>query len=157
MFPVVLMTVLGLFSVTLLLFFHVYAFHVTERAAESAARDVGGDRVYWQLSTHSLDPETVAEHAATMAKRLTAMQIVPGLSFSSSLAENGTGSKVIARASCTFRGKRLFSVRSERALRKPTEFAQNVDLAEDLAEETGLKEFLETRFGRYIPSNREYL
>lgn len=40
---------------TFLLFFHVYAFHVTEDAVETATRYVGGDRLYWHLSTHSLD------------------------------------------------------------------------------------------------------
>ena len=42
-------------------------------------------------------------------------------------------------------------------MRKPTEFAEDVDLAEDLAEDTGLKQFLEQRFGRYIQMDKEYL
>lgn len=156
-FPIVLLTVVGLLYLTLLLFFHVYAFHVTEDAVEAATRAVGGDRLYWQLSTHSLDAEDLSDCAATMKEKLTAMQVLPGLKFSSDLSENATGSRVIANATCSFHGKRLFSVRSERALRKPTEFAEDVDLAEDLAEDTGLKQFLEQRFGRYIQMDKEYL
>jgi hypothetical protein len=92
-----------------------------------------------------------------MEKKLTAMQVLPGLKFSSALKENATGSRIVADAVCSFQGKRLFSVRSERALRKPTEFAEDVDLVEDLAEDTGLKQFLEQRFGRYIQMDKEYL
>ena len=157
MFPIVLLTVVGLLYLTFLLFFHVYAFHVTEDAVEAATRRVGGDRLYWQLSTHSLDADALADCAGTMEKKLTAMQVLPGLKFSSALKENATGSRIVADASCSFRGKRLFSVRSERALRKPSEFAEDVDLAEDLAEDTGLKQFLEQRFGRYIQMDKEYL
>lgn len=156
-FPIVLVTVAGLLYLTFLLFFHVYAFHVTEEAAEAVVRQVGGDRLYWQLSSHSVDPEVLADSAGTMERRLTAMEVMPGLRFTSSLEEAGAGSRVIAKASCTFRGKTLFSVRSERALRKPTEFAEDVDLAEDIAEDTGLKDFLKRRFGRYIQNDREYL
>lgn len=156
-FPVILVTVVALLYLLLLLFFHVYAFHVTERAAEDAAREVGGDRVYWQLSTHGVDPETLSACSGEMERRLTAMQVMPGLRFSSSLKENATGSRVTATASCSFRGKKLFTVRSERDLRKPTEYAANVDLAEDIAEDTGLKTFLEQRFGRYIQMDKEYL
>ncbi len=156
-FPVVLVTVVALLYLLLLLFFHVYAFHVTERAAEDAARAVGGDRVYWQLSAHGVDPETLSACSADMERRLTAMQVMPGLRFSSSLKENATGSQVTAMASCSFHGNRLFTVRSERDLRKPTEYAANVDLAEDIAEDTGLKTFLEQRFGRYIQMDKEYL
>lgn len=157
MFPIVLLTVVGLMYLTFLLFFHVYAFHVTENAVEEATRHVGGDRLYWHLSTHSLDAEDLADCAVTMQERLTAMQVLPGLTFSSDLSENATGSRIIANAACSFRGKRLFSVRSERTLRKPTEFAEDVDLAEDVAEDTGLKQFLEQRFGRYIQMDKEYL
>lgn len=157
MFPIVLLTVTGLLYLTFLLFFHVYAFHVTEEAAEAVTREVGGDRLYWQLSSHSVDPEVLADCAGTMDRKLTAMQVMPGLQFSSELKERRGGSEVVATASCSFRGKPLFTVRSERALRKPTEYAENVDLAEDLAEDTGLKEFLERRFGRYIQKDKEYL
>lgn len=156
-FPIVLLTVVGLLYLTFLLFFHVYAFHVTEDAAETVSRNVGGDRLYWQLSTHSADPEALQESASAMDRRLTAMQVMPGLRFSSELKESGGGRRVIATASCTFRGKALFTVRSERALRKPTEFAEAVDLAEDMAEDTGLKEFLSQRYGRYIRQGKEYL
>ena len=156
-FPIVLLTVVGLMYLTFLLFFHVYAFHVTEDAVETATRYVGGDRLYWQLSTHSLDAEVLSDCAGDMEKKLTAMQVLPGLKFSSVLEENAVGSRIVAGATCSFRGKRLFSVRSERALRKPTEFAETVDLAEDLAEDTGLKQFLEQRFGRYIKMDKEYL
>lgn len=157
MFPIVLLTVVGLLYLTFLLFFHVYAFHVTEDAAEAAAREVGGDRLYWQLSAHRVDPEVLSDGAAEMEKRLTAMEVLPGLDFTSSLSESAAGSRVIAKASCSYRGKKLFTVRSERALRKPTEFALDVDLAEDIAEDTGLREFLQRRFGRYIKNDTEYL
>ena len=93
MFPIVLVAVTGLLYLMLLLFFHVYAYHVTEVAVETATRDVGGERVYWQLSTHSLDAETVNECSEAMERKLTAMQIVPGLRFSSSFRENATGSR----------------------------------------------------------------
>ena len=156
-FPIVLLTVAGLLYLIFLLFFHVYAFHVTEDAAETVSRNVGGGRLYWQLSAHSADPEALAESKAEMDRRLTGMQVMPGLRFSSDLKEAGGGRRVIATASCSFRGKALFSVRSERALRKPTEFAESVDLAEDMAEDTGLKEFLQRRFGRYIPNDKDYL
>ena len=53
---------------TFLLFFHVYAFHVTEDAVETATRYVGGDRLYWHLSTHSLDEDVLADCAGTMEK-----------------------------------------------------------------------------------------
>ena len=39
----------------------------------------------------------------------------------------------------------------------PTEFAANVDLLEDVAVDTGLKEFLESRFGRYVDKEKMYL
>ena len=157
MFPIVLLTAAGLLYLTFLLFFHVYAFHVTEDAAEAVTRAVGGDRLYWQLSNHSVDPDILSDCAGTMEKRLQGMEVLPGLHFSSELSENATGSRVIAKVSCTYRGNPMFSVRSERALRKPTEFALDVDLAEDIAEDTGLKEFLEKRFGRYLPNDKEGL
>lgn len=155
-FPIVLMTVIGLVYLVFLLFFHVYAFHVTEAAVEAAVREVGGNRVYWQLSTHSLDEETVSSCTEDMGRRLKAMQVLPGLRFRSSFSENATGSRVTATASCSWHGKQLFSVRSERALRKPTEFAANVDLAEDIAADTGLRDFLEQRFGSYIDRQKTY-
>ncbi len=157
MFPIVLVTVTALLYLMLLLFFHVYAYHVTEVAVETATRDVGGERVYWQLSSHSLDADTVVACSEAMDRKLKAMQIVPGLKFSSAFRENATGSRCIATADCVFRGKKLFSVRSERALRKPTEFAETVDLLEDVAVDTGLKDFLETRFGRYVDKEKMYL
>lgn len=156
-FPIVMVTVAGLLYLVFLLFFHVYAYHVTEDAVESAARQVGGNRIYWQLSAHGVDPDVLEDCAGTMERKLTAMQVMPGLQFTSSMDETGAGSRVIAKASCRFRGKALFSVRSERALRKPTEFAEDVDLAEDISEDTGLKEFLSRRYGRYIQQDKEYL
>ena len=157
MFPVVLLAVTGLLSLMFLLFFRVYAFHVTEVAVETATRSVGGERVYWQLSTHSLDPDTVTECADSMERKLTAMQVMPGLRFTSSFQETAAGAACVATADCTFRGEKLFSVRSTRTLRKPTEFAANVDLLEDVAVDTGLKDFLESRFGRYVDKEKMYL
>lgn len=156
-FPVVLVTLTGLMSLVLLLFFYVYSFHLTETAVEGAARAVGGERVYWQLSGHSLDESTREELGNTLETRLKDMQVVPGLSFSSSLEEKGGGGKIVATATGAYRGRKLFTVRSERALRKPTEFAENVDLAEDIADDTGLSEFLKNKFGRYIDKNKVYL
>lgn len=154
-FPIVLLTVVGLMYLTFLLFFHVYAFHVTEDAVEEATHHIGGNRLYWQLSLHSLDPKELSDGAAAMQKRLTAMQVMPGLQFSSNLSENSVGGRIVAKATCSYRGRQLFTVCSERALRKPTEFAEDVDLAEDVAEDTGLRQFLEQRFGRYIPKDKE--
>ncbi len=156
-FPIVLLTLVGLLYLTFLLFFHVYAFHVVEDATTAATREVGGDRLYWQLSSHSLDPEDLTACESAMQQKLTAMQVLPGLKFSSELSEVGGGSSVVAKASCSFHGKQLFTVHSERALRKPTEFAETVDLAETLAEDTGLKQFIEQRFSRYVPMDKEYL
>lgn len=156
-FPIVLLTLVGLLYLTFLLFFHVYAFHVAEDATAEASRQVGGDRLYWQLSGHSIDPEDLSKCKSAMQKQLTAMQVLPGLQFKSELSEFAGGTAVVARASCSFRGKQLFTVCSERALRKPTEFAENVDLAETLAEDTGLKQFIEQRFSRYVPMDKEYL
>lgn len=155
-FPLVLVTLAALWYLLLFLFFHVYAFHATEAAVEGALREVGGNRVYWQLSTHSLEPETEQRLSEELASKLQRMQILPGLHFATSFSENSTGSKVTATASCTFRGKPLFRVRSERGLRKPTEFAENVDLAEDLAAETGLTDFLKDRFGAYVDAAKRY-
>ena len=73
------------------------------------------------------------------------------------LVISGAGAACVATADCTFRGEKLFSVRSTRTLRKPTEFAANVDLLEDVAVDTGLKDFLESRFGRYVDKEKMYL
>ena len=155
-FPIVMVTVVALLYLVFLLFFHVYAFHVTEAAVETAVREVGGDRIYWQLSSHSLDEETKTRCAKEMEQKLKAMQVMPGLRFSSTFSENTTGSRVMASASCRWRGKQMFTVHSERTLRKPTEFASNVDLAEDISSDTGLRDFLKQKFGSYIDLQKTY-
>ena len=155
-FPVVVLTILGLLSLTFVLFYYVYAFNMTERAADLAVRDVGGNRVYWQLLGTGVPPERREKLADDLQDRMDRVTVVPGLQFSTSLSVNGPGSRVTAKARCTYFGTTVFSVRSDRDILKPTEYAQNVDLLGQALDDTGIREKLETVFGRFLTRDKTY-
>jgi len=155
-FPVAVVTVIGLLYLTFALFFHVYAFNMAEWTTDQAAKAVGGDRVYWQLSGTSVDPSVEAELAETLETRMDRIAVIPGLSFSTALEESGHGTKITATVSGSYLGKSLFRVQSVRDLLKPTEFAHNVDLLDDVLDDTGIRQKLEEVFGRYLTKDKTY-
>ena len=156
-FPVVLMTVISLVYLALILFFYVFAFNLTEEAADEALQAVSdSERVYWQLSSQSVDADTEAEITERLEKRLHRMQIVPWVKFTATLGESSSGSVITATASCTFFGKEVYSVVSTRQVYVPTEYAQNVDLAETVADQSGLVETLKEKFSQYVKKDRTY-
>lgn len=156
MFPIVVLTILGLLSLTFVLFYYVYAFNMTERAADLAVRDIGGDRVYWQLLGSGVSPERQKELAEDLQKRMDRAAVIPGLRFSTSLSVNEPGSRVTAKASCTYFGASVFSVRSDRDILKPTEYAQNIDLLGQVLDDTGIRKKLDSIFGRFLTKDKTY-
>lgn len=155
-FPIVVLTILGLLSLTFVLFYYVYAFNMTERAADLAVRDIGGDQVYWQLLGTGVSPERQEKLAGDLQDRMDRVSVVPGLRFTTSLSVNGPGSRITAKASCTYFGTAVFSVRSDRDILKPTEYAQNVDLLGQVLDDTGIREKLEAVFGRFLTRDKTY-
>lgn len=155
-FPTAIMAVLMLLAVTFILFYYVYAFNLTESAAEQAMGAVGGDRMYWQLSGNSVDKEKQKEIGKELQKKLTGAAVIPGLNFTSGVEENALGTTFSAYAECRYLGKKLFRVRSERDLCKPTEFAQNTDLVGTIMDDTGLTKAIREKFGNFIEKDKQY-
>ena len=155
-FPAAALTVIALLYLTFALFFYVYAFNQSELAADRAFHAVGGERVYWQLSSCSADPKTEKKIAGDLEKRMDRMAVLPGIHFDTSLKESGAGARVTASVSCSYFGKTVFSVRSVRDMLKPTEFAQNTDLLSDVLSDTGIREKLNKKFGNFLQRDKTY-
>jgi len=155
-FPVAVLTVIALLYLVFALFFYVYAFNTAEVTTEQAMHNIGGTRLYWQLAGDSVDAEEEGELAGDLQDRMDRIAVIPGISFATSLSEQSHGTKILATVSCTYMGKSLFEVRSERDLRKPTEYAHNIDLLESVLDDTGITKKIESLFGKYLQRNKTY-
>lgn len=156
-FPVVLTVVISLLYLSLVLFFYVYAFHLTEEAAEEALHAVSqSERVYWQLSGNSVDEGKKTEIQDRLKRKLKRMQVVPWVRFHASLEEQNRGSQIVATASCTFFGKEVYHVTARRDVCVPTAYAQDVDLLETAASQSDLWSRMKDRFSQYVKKDRTY-
>lgn len=155
--PIALAAVIGLVYVTFLLFFYAYSYCVVEHCAEDATRLANqSNRVYWQLSDSSLDGDKRKQLEENLQEKASRMEVLPGLRFISSFEETGKGIGVLVKIQGRLFGKELFLVQSKKVLYFPWEFAKNVDLTEEVLEESDMISFLKERYQQYINKDKTY-
>jgi hypothetical protein len=155
--PIAFTAVVGLLYMGFLLFFYTYSVSVAGKYAEQACYLAEqSDRIYWQLSTDPIDEEDRLALEKELAAKMKRMEVLPGISFRTAFTENLVGTKFQVNISCSYFGKQLFSVVSARTAYHPREFAKNVDLVEQLAEESDLLSQIKEKYEQYLNREKEY-
>ena len=155
-FPVVLITSISLLTIMFLLMIYVYSYNLSETASNMAVQNVGESKVYWQLSKQTLSKEKTEAINEYLDKKCKALCFLPGMKVDYSFEESGDGRMAETVITTTYWGKTLFSISSETSLRKPVEFADNVDLLTDTISEADIPSRLRELYEDYVDKGKRY-
>lgn len=120
-FPAAAIAVVALMYLSFLLFFYVYSFHLAELTADEALHVM-------QNSVETAPLET-AETEAELQERIRKLSFLPGVHFQPEFHTGVFGKKIEVKISCSYLGKRMFSVKAERKGLSPVKYARKIDFA----------------------------